>query len=849
MARTLAFAPSLEGSNRVRDQRIADSHQKDCQDCGQPFTVVNVRQRFCEECRTRSFRFVGVDSEGMELDCRECGCEMFSPSGYDPDWCECGHTKISFTGDLSSGHVHKAVLLGIGDEHITSPDGLEWEDCFEFIYSQFDPKTTYVGFFLSYDYIMWSKTTPWNKARQLWEKPGIDSRRYKNAAGIPKYHAVKIEGRRLARDVKIPIVQRHIADGIIPGDKNLVWEVHLHADRRLQLRPMICGCPGDHHLKMADRAKHPTARYMYINDVGGFFQTSFLSVIDPSKWEQPIVTPEEYALIEEGKRSRATAVLGPEMIEYNRKEVELLARVMTEYATGLAEEGITLSRLSWYGPGQAAQAWLRNEGTARRTDIASVVPDDFLNLARMSYFGGWFEIMMHGHILGITYEYDINSAYPFIIASLPCLLHGKYTSHKPESACIGLPEIPAGAIQLVKASVYGSNPHIGAMLHRGLDNSILRPTSTRGVFWRHELEAARNAGLIDRVECSEWKTYEPCDCFPPLRRVANLYLKRLSVGKNSPHGKALKTVYNSMYGKFAQSIGEPAYANQIYASLITAGCRTMILNAIATHPGPACDKCKTRGLPGGPCQTAMVATDGVYFLTPHTGLALGKALGEWEEAQKANLTLFKPGVYWDDNARRAIEEGKSPTFKARGVNARDFATVIPQIDHAFSQWGNELPSRRSQWPSHTFKLGFSMVTAKQALTRGSAALIGKAEPKPEQLLKAKDRWELAGLVSEVRMTHSSWPGDKRMTVNYNGQDHAACSMRELGEFDGTVYRSKPHELTPNRTGEPQISKPYNKAFGSTAMYENGSMDAEEYGITPDGLVRDHWYEAMQIRNA
>src|SRR6185312_6510244 len=49
-----------------------------------------------------------------------------------------------------------------------------------------------------------------------------------------------------------------------------------------------------------------------------------------------------------------------------------------------------------------------------------------LDAARSSYYGGWFEIFAHGHIPEVTWEYDINSAYPAIISRLPCLSHGRW---------------------------------------------------------------------------------------------------------------------------------------------------------------------------------------------------------------------------------------------------------------------------------------------------------------------------------------------------------------------------------------------------------------------------------------
>jgi len=247
--------------------------------------------------------------------------------------------------------------------------------------------------------------------------------------------------------------------------------------------------------------------------------------------------------------------------------------------------------------------------------------------------GSWFEQFAHGHV-GDAEEYDINSAYPHVIARLPCLLHGQWTD--------GSDNPPTG-LTMVHAHVVGSDPYIGAMPHRLSTGRILRPHITSGWYWLDELQASVRAGLIDTWEVDKWIHYEPCDCPPPVRALLDLYKRRLEVGKNTPEGIAMKLIYNSMYGKFAQSIGSPKYANPVYASLITSGCRTMILDAIATHP------LRSSGV-------LMIATDGVYFTRPHPTLEIDpEKLGAWDHATKRNLTNFQPGLYWDEKARAAIQ--------------------------------------------------------------------------------------------------------------------------------------------------------------------------------------------------
>jgi hypothetical protein len=142
--------------------------------------------------------------------------------------------------------------------------------------------------------------------------------------------------------------------------------------------------------------------------------------------------------------------------------------------------------------------------------------------------------------------------------------------------------------------------HIGALPFRTKTGNILRPQRVKGWYWAHEVEAAIQAGLIDTTEIEKWESYQACHCAPPFNLpdigIGRMYNLRLAMGKNTAAGKAFKLVYNSAYGKTAQSIGQPKYANPIYASLITSRCRTLILRAIASHPE------KSRAV-------AMVATD------------------------------------------------------------------------------------------------------------------------------------------------------------------------------------------------------------------------------------------------
>lgn len=622
--------------------------------------------------------------------------------------------------------THRYVLLGVGDEQITNPVGLTWEEIFTFLWAQFlkhgTKSVAYTGFFLGYDFVQWFKTMPEERARMLLTSEGKAKRKPKNNKRVQPF-PVRMAG----------------------------WEFDILGSKRFRLR------------------KEGASRWMHICDTGPFFQKSFLKVIDPGEWSEPIVTEQEYATVTEGKGKRSSARLDSSMLLYNALENRILARVLPELNRGFQSLGINLKPNQWFGPGQAAQAWLAGRAITAQ-ELGEITPQAALEAARASYFGGWFEIMAHGHIPGYTYEYDINSAYPYIISQLPCLEHGTW-EHNPFA-------IPVDSYSLVYAKVTGDNPYIGAMLHRDDKGNIYRPHQTEGWYWEHELLQARECKIVSTVEIQERWTYLPCSCPYPFQEVADIYALRKQVGKKTPLGIACKLVPNSLYGKFAQSIGHPKYANPVYASLITAGCRTMILNAIATHPK-------------GPEACMMVATDGVYFNSPHPSLPVSGELGDWDAAKKRKLTLFKPGVYWDEETRKQLKAGAKPVFKARGVNAADFGKHLDYIDVAF-----DLMDEATGWPTVTFPLEFAMITAVQALQRNN--------------------WDLAGsLIPDPQLTHSANPKGKRNPEWYID--------RKAG-----IFRTNPRENQPY-----EASHPYEKRFGMEDPFSQEMT--ENWGITPDGL--------------
>jgi hypothetical protein len=645
---------------------------------------------------------------------------------------------------IGNGRDHKYVLLGVGDRQREWPDGVKnIIEIFDFLYATFTekPDAVYAGFFLGYDFNMWLRLLPRERAWLLLSAEG-KAKRARNTRSHLAPFPVEFCG----------------------------YEFDILGMKRFKLKPKA------------------ESKWMYICDAGPFFQTSFLIAIDPRNWNKPVVTAEEYAAIKQGKERRDSAVLDDEMRYYNRLENEVGARLMKRLELGLSHANVSLKKQQWFGPGQAAQAWMRlNNKLDRTTKAIRSHKSHLINAAIATYYGGWFELPVHGHIPGLTYEYDINSAYPFIASQLPCLC-GKW-EHGTRS--------PKNGLSMVRVIVWGKDRYLGPLPYRREDGRVLRPRYTEGWYWWHEILAAKRAGLISEITCLEYYTYSGCPHPPPLKQLNGLYESRLRIGKDTPEGKAFKILYNSVYGKLAQSEGEPVFGNPFYASLITAGCRVMVLEAITTHPLRS-------------SAVVMVATDGIYFTAPHPQLdsRVSQKMGEWSKSIHSNLCVFKPGIYWDDDARTAIARGEKPAFKSRGISAADFAESIAEVDKLFNQWGEKwlpgMPPGRDDWPCVSFKARFTQTSVRQALQWTE-----EIEPIPKKIAIYKN---LAGAVHENKtLVQDSWPGVKRNPQRIY--------------YDGRLWRSQPWDGGPHWSP----STPYNKRFGMVDDTEGFSQL-----VTPDG---------------
>jgi hypothetical protein len=356
--------------------------------------------------------------------------------------------------------------------------------------------------------------------------------------------------------------------------------------------------------------------------------------------------------------------------------------------------------------------------------LEQVTPPDVLDLAHAAYYGGRFETTWVGR-LPATWEHDINSAYPAAMLDLPCLQHGTWhrTAGKRLAKCK----------DLFVARVAFTHPpaqFLCGLPFRSKQGRLSWPRQGNGVYWSHEIRSAERLGAKIAYK-GGWRFKSRCNC-QPYAFVQSLYELRRQIGK-SVRGIPIKLGLNSMYGKKAQRIGKPTFANPIEAGLITAMTRAKINDAIIAA--------------GDPRRVVMIATDGVYTVRgPIKGLPIGDQLGQWEVKKFASLFIVRPGLYWPPEKLSGVKARK---LKTRGLSPKFFEPLIPTFEAAWDHWivkpspntvpvvavpietfiGVRLamrlndPTQSCQWIKRDVNCKFSWIDKRQGIRRVNGALI------------------------------------------------------------------------------------------------------------------------------
>lgn len=367
------------------------------------------------------------------------------------------------------------------------------------------------------------------------------------------------------------------------------------------------------------------ASKMVIWDVFGFFQENFVAVM--GKWLGK--NHRHYDLIKRMKAQRGdfANVSQSDINRYNAAELETLVELMEKVRDAIG--GLDLKINRWDGAGSIAAALMRKHNIK---NFKQATPDYLIEAVSTAYAGGRIEVCKIGHTENQVWDYDINSAYPHVMADLPCLAHGVWRTGEG---------VPPSGFTLVHCSYeFADGLPFYPLFYRTEAMQICFPSHGEGIYWFPEYEAALSCPGIIKV--IKWWHFEPGCNHKPFHWIPEYYKTRQQWIKNPTESwqggaeKIIKLGLNSLYGKSAQQLGgsplrAPAYHQMEWAGYITSATRARLYSAAMQRPD----------------SVIGFATDGIFTTSPlpyqHND---EKTIGCWDVKIFSGLTLAMAGVYW-----------------------------------------------------------------------------------------------------------------------------------------------------------------------------------------------------------
>ena len=223
--------------------------------------------------------------------------------------------------------------------------------------------------------------------------------------------------------------------------------------------------------------------------------------------------------------------------------------------------------------------------------------------------------------------------------------------------------------------------------YRNGDGSIMFPSHAQGCYMRDDVLAAfewrdvlghhglyRDGGLIDVKEALFFEPGEPdARPFAWVRELFDYRAALVKTDANDVRAIVIKLMLNSIYGKFAQGVGNPGspprFASPWMAAAITAGTRRKLLRASLTAPKAI----------------VSLMTDGIVAekMLPIATSAPGvKELGEWEAAKvhESGGVFVQSGFYYLTKPKtrgfKAAKAGIRPSL-ATNVSPRSCSKTFP----------------------------------------------------------------------------------------------------------------------------------------------------------------------------
>lgn len=248
-----------------------------------------------------------------------------------------------------------------------------------------------------------------------------------------------------------------------------------------------------------------------------------------------------------------------------------LTKELSEYWIAIFEAVFGFYPNNWISAGYMAEKVLINNNIP--IPLFNELQYPIQEIARSSFYGGRFELIKRGFI-GECYLYDLNSAYPYALTTLPDITQGRwFESNKihPKSK-IGFFFIEANISDKVKIAPF---PFVKK------NRTICYPSGKFRTFVTlDELLMVKDDPEINYKIIESWQFIPNKNCLYPFKKFINKqYYKRLELKQeNNPLEKAIKIVLNSIYGKMAQRTNNMIgnLFNPVIASYITGFTRRQL---------------------------------------------------------------------------------------------------------------------------------------------------------------------------------------------------------------------------------------------------------------------------------
>lgn len=370
-------------------------------------------------------------------------------------------------------------------------------------------------------------------------------------------------------------------------------------------------------------------------------------------------------IIEHGKKERGKNVWDDldEVLYYWKAEIQLIRRTFEEFRDVMCRAGFPLRE--WYGPGALANFInARHEIRPKLFGVqttSNIMPGPVHEASKRAFSGGRFELFQAGRTKGPVYAVDINSAYPYALTMIPSFAEGSgewvHSVNPTHIDRFGFYRISHHATN-AKAFEYRPMP----LFWRDNLGMISFPNRSEG--WYASPEARMVLGMPG-VQITEGWVWQSQESEFPWQFLHEMYETRQRLGKKNLLSMPFKLGPNSLYGKYAQTVGwdktkklPPKSHALPVAAWITSFTRAKLWSIIRQIPD----------------QVIAVETDSVFFTGDPSKLdmTIGDKLGEWSIKEYEELVYIQSGMYhtkvdgeWTGTRSRGLSRAEYPVEKAR----------------------------------------------------------------------------------------------------------------------------------------------------------------------------------------